>query len=317
VKIALIGTGQIAQRHLKAFQRIEGVDIVGHLGTTPAQASGAAAIWGGRGYTALDELLTRETPDAVWVTVPPHQHGSIEYRLLEQGIPFLVEKPLSADRNTADQIGQMIAQKKVSVAVGYNWRAADTLPRLRAYFAHNPPRMVLGTFHVNTPSARWWRHQAESGGQMVEQATHLLDLSRALLGHAQLVGAQASTFDRPAWPDADIAGVSAALIRFDGGIVGVFSATCILTQASSVQLQFICEDAVITLTRDAITYQIGASQQTDRTQMDTYEAQNRAFLRALHENNPDLIFSSYADALHTHHLCHTIVEQSHRPPPPL
>lgn len=310
MKIAMIGTGQIAQRHLKAFQQIQDARIVGHVGTSQAKADAAAETWGGRGYTRLDDLLRREQPEAVWITVPPHQHGALEYRLLNDNLPFLVEKPLSADRKTADSIGEAIARKNTLVAVGYNWRALDTLPRLRAALAHNPARMVIGQFHVNTPSAVWWRHQAESGGQFVEQATHLLDLTRALIGDGTLVCAQASTFDRPAFPDADIPGVSAALVRFTGDVVGVFSATCILAKGGSVQLQLICEGGTITLNRSAVTYQTGDSEVVDAAQVDSYEAQNRAFINAIQQNKPDLIFSTYADALKTHHLCHDIAEQS-------
>ena len=310
MKVAIIGTGQIAQRHLKSFQQIADVQIVGHVATKQDKADAAAAEWGGRGYVTLDDLLAEAKPDAVWITVPPHQHGNFEYRLLDSRIPFLVEKPLSADRRTAEEIGSAIAQSDVLVAVGYNWRALDTLPRLREHLALHPPRMVIGAFHVNTPSAVWWRHQSESGGQFVEQATHLIDMTRALVGSGTLLCAQASTFERSAFPDADIAGVSAAMIRFSGNVVGVFSATCILEQGGHVQLQFISENATATLTRAAVTYQTLDSRTVDSAQVDSYEAQNRAFLMAIRQNEPELIYSTYADALQTHHLCHDIVEQS-------
>lgn len=310
MKVAVVGTGQIVQRHLKAFGRMTDVQVVGHVGTQQRKADAAAAAWGGRGYVALDDLLAVEKPDVVWVTVPPHQHGAIEYRLLESRIPFLVEKPLSAERRTADEIADAITRTNVPVAVGYNWRALDTLPRLREHLANHLVRMVVGAFHVNTPQAVWWQHQAESGGQFVEQATHLIDLTRALVGEGSLLCAQASAFDRAAFPDADIAGVGAAMIRFDGGVVGVFTATCILEQGGNVQLQFISEGSVVTFTRGSVTYHIGDSQQIDSAQVDSYEVQNRAFLDAIRQDNPNLIYSTYADALHTHHLCHDILERS-------
>ncbi len=312
MKAAVIGTGQIAQRHLKSFQSIGDLQVVGHVGRSQAKADAAAASWGGRGYARLDDLLDAEQPDAVWITVPPDQHGSLEYRLLDAGIPFMVEKPLSADRRTAEKIGSAITRKQALVAVGYNWRALDTLPGVRAFLSGNPARMVIGAFHVNMPPAVWWRHQTESGGQMVEQATHLIDLARALIGEGTVVAAQASTFARPAYPDADIAGVSAALLRFDNGAPGVFSATAILAKGASVQLQLICEAMLITITPAAVIYNDGATERREQTQVSPYEAENRAFIEAIAQANPDLIFSPYADALRTHHLCHDIVDQSHQ-----
>jgi predicted dehydrogenase len=308
MRIALIGTGQIAQRHLKAFERIPHVEVVGHVGTTQAKAEAAAERWGGRGYTRLEELLMREKPAVAWVTVPPHQHGAIEHTLIAANIPFLVEKPLSADRSTAAAISHEIQQKQLLVAVGYNWRALDTLPMLREHLVQYPARMVIGAFHVNTPAAVWWRHQAESGGQMVEQATHLIDLARVLLGDAAVISAQGVRVERAAYPDADIAGVSAALLRFQNGAIGTFTATCILAQSGGVQLQLISENALVTLTRDSITYQIGEQRQTQNTQSDTYETQNRAFLAAIEQNDAKLMLCSYADALVTHQVCHDIAD---------
>ncbi len=309
MKIGIVGTGQIAQRHLNAFRQIEGAEIVGHVGTNAEKAALAAAQWGGRSYTRLAELIAAERPDAVWITVPPDQHGQMEFTLLERGIPFLVEKPLAADRETAERIHDLIARKNALVAVGYNWRALDTLPRLRETLAYNPPRLIVGAFHVNTPPAVWWRHQAQSGGQMVEQATHLIDLSRALVGEGSLLCAHSPVFARPAYPDADIAGVSAALIRFENGVLGSYSASCIQSGGGRVELQFICENALITLTRASITYQNGDAKEVDHAQQDSYAVQNRAFLDAVRQNDPRLIYSTYADALRTHRLCHAIVAQ--------
>lgn len=309
VKIGIVGTGQIAQRHLNAFQQIEGAEIAGHVGTSAEKANHAAAQWGGRGYTSLDDLIAGERPDAVWITVPPDQHGQLEFTLLEHGIPFLIEKPLSADRAIAERINDAITQKNALVAVGYNWRALDTLPRLRETLALNPPRLIVGAFHVNTPPAVWWRHQAQSGGQMVEQATHLIDLSRALVGEGKLLCAHSPVFERPTYPDADIAGVSAALIRFENGVLGSYSASNIQSGGGRVELQFICEGALITLTRASITYQSGDAKTVDHAEQDSYAAQNRAFLDAIRQNDPSLIYSTYADALLTHRLCHEIVAQ--------
>lgn len=313
MKVAVIGTGQIAQRHLSAFQRIPEAQIVGHLGTSQAKADAAAAQWGGRGYADLGALIAGEAPDAVLITVPPHQHGPIEYQLLDSGIPFLVEKPLSADRQTAEAIANTIEQRNALVGVGYNWRAMETLPGLREQLARNPARMVIGAFLVNTPSTVWWRHQAESGGQFVEQATHVIDLARSLIGEAEVMAAHGAYYEREAYPDFDVAGVSVALLRFEGGVPGTFSATSILKRGAGVHLQLVCEGMMITVTRNGVTYDDGETTRTEPAQQDTYEIQNRAFINAVQQNDASRMFSTYADALKTHRLCQDILERSRGP----
>lgn len=307
MKIAFVGTGQIAQRHLAGLVTLPEVEIVGHTSPTPAHVKAAVARWGGRGYPNLDTMIDHETIDAVWVTVPPDQHGAIEHRLLEMGIPFLVEKPLALDRQTADGIEQTIRRQNAVVAVGYHWRALDTIPAVRKALADHPVCLVVGTWHGSMPTTPWWRRQGRSGGQVVEQATHLFDLARLLAGEARVVSSTAVRHDRPRFPDADIADVNTALLQFDG-FPGIFSITCLLSEYSDVRLQIICEGLVITVTQAQVTYDYGYERHEFKTRANAYLNQNRAFLEAVRQRDPSLVFCTYADALKTHHLCRDVVE---------
>jgi myo-inositol 2-dehydrogenase / D-chiro-inositol 1-dehydrogenase len=309
LKIAFVGTGQIAQRHLSALSTLPDVEIVGHTSPTPAHVQAAVARWGGRGYPDLETMIAQETIDAAWVTVPPDAHGAIEQRLLANNIPFLVEKPLSVDRKTADDIHALINARDVIVAVGYNWRALDMLPQVRQTLAEHPARMVIGAYHSSTPATPWWRQQQRSGGQMVEQATHVVDMARYLLGEAQVVGSRTTRSIRPQHPEADIADVTTALLQFDD-VPGVFSATCLLSGTSDIRLQLIGEGLTITMTPVQVTYDYGHERHEFKTQVNTYLEQNRAFLKAVRQRNPALVCCTYADALKTHHLCLDIVEQA-------
>jgi len=309
MKIAFVGTGKIVQRHLDALTTLPDLEIVGHTSPTPAHVDAAVAKWGGRGYSNLDELLDNETVDAVWVTVPPSEHGEIEQRLLENNIPFLVEKPLAIDRQTVDTIEKMVEESNTIVAVGYNFRAMDTITQVRETLTKHTPRLVVGTWHGSTPSTNWWQHQNLSGGQVIEQATHLIDLARFLVGEATFVSSMAATNDRPDYPDSDIADVNSALLDFNG-TPAVFSTTCLLRGSSDVGLKLISEGLTINITLGQVTYDYGHEKHEIKTQENSYLNQNRAFIEAVRQNDPSLVYSSYADALKTHHLCLDIVEHS-------
>lgn len=310
MKIAMIGTGGIAQRHLGVLVKEPDVEVVGHVSPDAEGVEAAVRRWGGRGYSDVGNLLKNETVDAVWITVPPAEHGTIERALLESSIPFFVEKPLSADRQTAEGIAEKIDQVGAIVGVGYQWRAMDTLAGVRAALAETPAHMVSGYWHTTTPPPQWWRRQAASGGQMVEQATHLIDLARYLLGDAQVAGSVAVHQQRPAYPDFDVAGASAALLRFQAGAMGVFSATCLLGASHTVQLQLVCEGLMITLNQERVIYDRGREKLEIKVQNDSFAAENRAFIQAVQQHDSSLLYSAYADALKTHRLCHAILEAS-------
>jgi predicted dehydrogenase len=138
---------------------------------------------------------------------------------------------------------------------------------------------------------------------MVEQATHLVDLSRLFLGEAAVVAAQADRHPRSAYPDADVADTTAALLLYGEGVSGVFTATCLLAGPSAIRLRLVCEGVIITVTQEAVVYDTGCDSRTIPTGNDPFAAEDRAFLAAVRQRDPRLLFSSYEDALHTHRLC--------------
>ena len=303
LRIAMIGAGGIARRHLGVLANEPEVVIAAHTGAGIASATENARLYGGTAYPHLGALLDAERIDAAWVCVPPASHGEIERMLLARGIPFMVEKPLAADDALPEALAAEIARSGVPVAVGYHFRALDTLVQLRETLTENPPQMVIGAWHGSTPGVAWWRKQALSGGQTVEQATHLFDLGRALVGEAEVLAAAAAFPPRPSLPDADVAGVSAALLRFNGGTPGSFTSTCLLGTSSAAHLQLVCEGVMVTISQQAVTYERAGERREVRTGVDPFVVENRAFLHAVRTGNDAGILSTYADALRTHRLC--------------
>lgn len=304
----MIGAGGIAGRHLAVLGAEPGVEIAGFVSGHFENARKAAGQWGGRAYESFEGLLESEELDAAWVTVPPHAHGEIERALVARRIPFFVEKPLSADRETARQVAAAVREANLVTAVGYQWRALDTLPSLRQVLAERPPELVLGSWQGTVPDPAWWRRREESGGQMVEQATHLFDLARLLVGEARVLHAADGGSERSDTADANVAVASVATLRFESGAVGSFSATSLLSRTAFVGIRFFCQGLLVTVTREGISYEDSAGQRQQATGNDPIEAIDRAFLGAVRQGDPTLVHSSYADAMRTHELVFDVAD---------
>ena len=308
MRVAVIGAGNIGSKHLGVLRGEPDVEVVGIVSPTLERAAAIADKWGSRVYTSPGELLRNEQIDAAWVCVPPYAHGPIEATLIEAGIPFFVEKPLAADRATAEEIAMALDSSGIIAGVGYHWRAMDTMAEVRRVVAENPPRMVLGAWHDATPPPEWWRHQATSGGQIVEQATHLFDTARYLVGEASVIAATATHYGQAAYPDADVADVSAAMLRFEDGATGVFTATCLLGGLAAQHVQLVCEKLLITVSRHGVIYDTGSEQREVPLGNDPFQAEDRAFLEAVRNKDPQQLVCGYADALLTHRLCFDTLE---------
>jgi predicted dehydrogenase len=85
--------------------------------------------------------------------------------------------------------------------------------------------MFVGQFHCNALHADWWREQAKSGGQVIEQLIHIVDLARHHLGEPQSVYARGSNFFHRGVDRYDSDDVSAMVFGYDDGRVGVLNAT--------------------------------------------------------------------------------------------
>jgi predicted dehydrogenase len=297
MRVAVVGPGGIARQHLEILSREPDVQIVAHLSRGEDHAGAAAREWGGTGYTDLQRLLDEQTPEAVWICTPPAAHAAVERTLVERQIPFFVEKPLDADCRTAEEIAAAVQRAGLITAAGYHWRGLDTLPAVVASLRENPAQMVLGRWLTVTPPPAWWSDPGQGGGQMVEQATHLLDLARYLVGEGEAVASLAtSSYGTPGVP-----GGTAALVRYRSGAVGSFTASHLLPRSTEASLTLICERLRIEITADRVLYDRGEIEEVP-TGADPYAVEDHAFLDALRSGDPTRVLCPYADALESHRL---------------
>ncbi len=299
----MIGTGDFARRHLQVLSRESEVEIVGHVSGRPERAQGAAKQWGGRAYADAMDLVRGGSPDAVWISITPSAHGAIETALIDAGVPFFVEKPIAVDLTTAESIAAQLERKPVITAVGYHWRAMDTIPEVRSVLAQHPVRLVQGAWLDTLPPSRWWHRRATGSGQIIEQATHPIDLARSLAGEAKVVG---TTESDARSEEIDVARATAALVRFENGAPGVFTATNVLDGPAAVYLQITCDGVLITILRHYVTYDTGKAKRDTPVRNDPIVDENRAFLAAVRSHDQSKVFCTYPDALKSHRLCCSI-----------
>ncbi len=181
---------------------------------------------GGRACADVAELLATGL-DAVYVCVPPFAHGPAEEAIIEAGLPMFVEKPVAVDLSTAERIADLVARRGLRTAVGHHWRYLSVLDQARDLLADRPVRMVSGAWLDKVPPVAWWSRRDRSGGPVVEQAAHVLDLIRVLAGEVTEVTAYGNGTPPPV-DGADIDSVTTAALRFANGAVGTLSAACVL-----------------------------------------------------------------------------------------
>ena len=306
LRVGCVGTGFIAGRHLKAMAEFPDVEIVAVADQARERVEDVAARYGAKAYDDGLALLETEQLDAVWLCTPPFAHGPLEDAAVARGLPFFVEKPLTVDLDRAAGIAAAVREKGLVTCVGYHWRSLSVVEQALGLLEGRAVQLLTGSWLDSTPKAPWWSQRSGSGGQLVEQTTHLFDLARLLAGEVDTVQALEQSSPRADWPDADVPNASAVLLRFRSGAVGTISSSCVLDRRHQVALQLVAEGQLLDLRERALSDHelrvAGADgEQVVQTDEDPIAREDRAFVDALASGSGDVPVS-YAEALRTHAL---------------
>jgi len=195
VKLAFIGTGEIAASHLdQGLKDFPDVEFVGWCDLKEDAAAARREQAGGRGkiYTDAAKMLDEARPDAVYIMLPPFAHGPTEELVIARKLPFFVEKPVALDMATAKKIAAGVKRQGLITSVGYMTRYRLSVQRVRELLAKQKPVLMHGGWLEGPPERyegayEWWVQKDKSGGQFLEQACHTVDLARYLFGEVTSV----------------------------------------------------------------------------------------------------------------------------------
>ena len=121
-------------------------------------------------------------------------------------------------------------------ATGYQWRYLDIVEQAADLLQGNVVHLALGYWLDVLPPPAWWTQREQSGGQLVEQTTHLFDLARLLVGEIAELRAEASCVERPDFAHCDIDWATTTTLRFASGALGCIASTCVLPQPHRIGL---------------------------------------------------------------------------------
>jgi len=306
LKIGFIGSGGIAGAHVSALKKIGDVKLVAFADVQEDRANRLASETGGAVYTDHLKMLEKEQLDAVYICVPPHAHGGPERACIERKIPFFVEKPIANSMETATDILGKVRRAGLLTAVGYMNRYRRSLQRGRELLKGAKVSSVEGHWLGGTPGAPWWYTKAQSGGQLVEQTTHIVDAVAYLLGRATevyAIGTKGTHANPPKGYDVEDA--TSVALKFANGAVGTINSCCTLQTGGGVGLDIYSPNVVLSYREWNMNLKAVKSRlETEevRGEDNIFEVEDRAFVQAILTNNPSLIKCNYGQAFPAHQI---------------
>ena len=315
IRVALIGCGGRQNAHIGGLAKLDYVEVVAVADPIEARRLAAAEKTGAkRLYQDHTELLnseSKDTLDAIFIAVEPTAHTDIEERIIDMGIPFLIEKPMTLDLDKADKIAKAIADKKLVTAVGFQDRYLDLMEIIKDELPkHKKGCLVNGAWIGGIPGVWWWQKKTDCGGQLVEQNIHLADGLRWLFGEPISVYAvNARGIVEPgvdASKEYDTDDYSVCLFRFPNNVTATLTSACYNTKGvrATCGLYITLEDMILDyrLRNNLIISTKGKTVDIARGVEQT-DILDKAFIDAVIAGDPTAVRSPYSDALKSLKMC--------------
>ncbi|MBV2363351.1 Gfo/Idh/MocA family protein [Streptomonospora nanhaiensis] len=201
LRVAVVGTGNIARYHVEALQALSGDAVV--VAAADVNPDALAVFTDRYGiperFTDLDRMLGEVRPDLVHLCTPPGLHHGQALACLRAGVNALVEKPPALSLAELEDMAAAEGPQGPYVATLFQHRFGSGARRVRALVESGGlGRPLLAVCHT-----LWFRDQAyfdvpwrgrwdtEGGGPTMGHGIHQMDLLLALLGDWTEVSATA------------------------------------------------------------------------------------------------------------------------------
>lgn len=247
VGIGLVGSGFMGRCHANAFRSVAGLfdvplePVLKVLAdATPELAQQAAReLRFARGTGDWKDLVADDGVDIVAITAPNVLHAPIALAAIAAGKTVYCEKPLSTTTAIALEMTQAAEAAGVVTLVGFNFQRNPMIVLARDMIAAGELGEITGfrgrhaeNYMANPDAAHSFRTDPQGGGALADIGSHIICMSRFLLGPIAEVQADCRTLHetRPTHAGSakrapvEVDDMTHALVRFDSGFSGSLEA---------------------------------------------------------------------------------------------
>lgn len=220
LKFAIAGAGYIAEIHAKAIKKQTDTELVAVIEKFPEKAADFATKHRlRRQFETVEEMVDKESIDALVIGTPNFLHAPQAIAALESGIHVMVEKPMAM--NTSEALTMQAAAKNAGaqLMVAHCWRFDEEVLWLKSRTEQLGD--VIRTkgigVHSNWGPSGWFTQKAlAGGGALADMGIHAIDTARFLLGDPKPVSvyAKIGTY----YGDFDVDDTGTIIINWDNGV---------------------------------------------------------------------------------------------------
>jgi len=179
MRVGIIGIGSMGFNHLRVYTEIDGVDVVGAADISKERLNFVRERFPVPTYTDYREMIEKEKPDAVSITVPTSEHEPVASCALEQGLHVLVEKPIAATVEEGKRLIELAKKVNRQLMVGHIIRFNPAMQELKKKLNEGELGKI---FQIFCRRAGPFPARIRDVGVVIDLAPHDVDTMRYLTG---------------------------------------------------------------------------------------------------------------------------------------
>ena len=305
--IGIIGAGGMGRHHHRAVTdygaRVAAIHDVRLEAARELAESAETTL----ATTALDAFFDVDM-DGVVITTPSLVRLEPIEMACDRGIPVMVEKPPALNMAEGRKCFECIEKADVIAAVGFQLRYHPLYERLKALIASEPVHLVRTVctvdYYLSFRMSPWFLQYEISGGPLPEQAVHVLDCARFVMGNPKPVQAHAFAVKNMALDRTEFDAENAIQMTYqlDNGVFGTHMNHC-GTEKFSFEVEIIGPHLRLQahMTDNAIRGYLNGEVINEPAVSENSLGLDKsgAWLRAIETGDRTLIRSPFADAVET------------------
>ena len=229
ISVSILGAaGLIGRKHLRYILQNDRTCVHSIVDPTAEGAKLAAEV-GAPVFTSLQGLVdsfSTSKPRAAVIATPTHMHVVQTIELMKHDIHILIEKPVCDSVDSGEELLKAAASSgSGTVLVGYHKRFNPYIVALKSLLDSGKLGTIVavqGTWAARKPDEYFsqtpWRKQRGSGGPILTNMSHEVDMLQYLFGSMTRVFMESG----PRLRGHDVEETGAAVLKFASGTVGTF-----------------------------------------------------------------------------------------------
>ena len=270
LKVGVVGVGRLGKMYARYFcGRIENATLaaISDVSKTTLQAAGSELDIS-KQFARPEDLIADKGVDAVVIVSTTSTHKEIAVKAAEQGKPTFCEKPLSISLPDALDMQRSIEQSGTFFQMGFQRRFdkgyVAAKQKIIDGLIGDPVLFKSSSRDPFRPSLEYLNPET-SGGQIIDQGIHDLDLARWFMGEVESVYSIGATLAYPEMKTIDDIDNAVVSLRFDSGALGAIDIsrngvygydirTEILGTSGTLKIGYLRETPLFVMTREGISH---------------------------------------------------------------